>query len=195
MQDLLHAVPCIVKSAPFHWSARWWCPGQWPDPLNRWKDHLRKSIEMLTAVAHPWKSLRFSMLTYVLLTQPLFWKRSCALPGNSMPSSPKGQGSELASSGSSVGGRALPLHKGFHEWHYAHPWEENAPLRCCSWHPIGACASFRSTTLQSRCWDRQGRWSRRAVLAPITLSQRDSSSEGSRVLFSCLFLLCCFFPR
>lgn len=76
---------------------------------------------MPASAAHPWKTLPVSMLTYLLLTQPLFWKKNYALPGNSMPSLPKGRGSDLASSVNSVWGHALTLQEGFHEWAWSRP--------------------------------------------------------------------------
>ena len=73
------------------------------------------------------KSLRVFMFTYVLLTRFLVQKGNDALLGNLTPSSPRGQGSDLASSVISAWGRALTLQESFCEWAWSRPWGGKLP--------------------------------------------------------------------
>lgn len=111
---------------------------------------------MPVSAAHPWKTLPVSMLTYVLLTQPLFCKRNYALPGNSMPSLPKGQGSDLASSVNSAWDHALTLQEGFMNGHDPDPWEGSFPLRYWPQHRTGAWSHLQKDHCPEQTLEQEG---------------------------------------
>lgn len=131
---------------------------------------------MLTAAAHPRKSLRVFMLTYVMSMHPLFRKRNFALPGNSMPSSPKGHAQTWPAWWTLSEVVPLPCRKASTKGHYPDPLGGKSPPKMLPSALHRGLVPFRVATPQNRCWVGKDRWSDVVLLPTVIPSQKDSRS-------------------